>query len=218
MAYVVLGVFTPMLATPVGVSFVGPAHRLPRRKTTASERLPYNDGQPDARQGVGQHGLCHSSVSPRCSALPVRCFGGIWADQSWGRFWGWDPKENGALLIVIWNAIILHARWGGLVRERGLMNLALFGNIVTAFLLVRREHARDRPAQLRVMDAAFKWLMLFNVSQGCLILLALLPLRLWKSFRNAVCRRGCNLANGIPRRKVGQPTHTFCYIYNKNCV
>ena len=31
--------------------------------------------------------------------------GGIWADQSWGRFWGWDPKENGALLIVIWNAM-----------------------------------------------------------------------------------------------------------------
>ena len=28
--------------------------------------------------------------------------GGIWADQSWGRFWGWDPKENGALLIVMW--------------------------------------------------------------------------------------------------------------------
>ena len=45
--------------------------------------------------------------------------GGIWADQSWGRFWGWDPKENGALIIVLWNALILHARWGGLVRERG---------------------------------------------------------------------------------------------------
>ena len=42
--------------------------------------------------------------------------GGIWADQSWGRFWGWDPKENGALIIVLWNALILHARWGGLVR------------------------------------------------------------------------------------------------------
>src|SRR5690606_36261745 len=38
--------------------------------------------------------------------------GGIWADQSWGRFWGWDPKENGALIIVMWSAIILHARWG----------------------------------------------------------------------------------------------------------
>jgi ABC-type transport system involved in cytochrome c biogenesis permease subunit len=46
--------------------------------------------------------------------------GGIWADQSWGRFWGSDPKENGALLIVMWNAIILYSRWGGLIRERGL--------------------------------------------------------------------------------------------------
>jgi ABC-type transport system involved in cytochrome c biogenesis permease subunit len=58
--------------------------------------------------------------------------GGIWADQSWGRFWGWDPKENGALLIVLWNAIILHTRMGGYVRERGLMAMAIFGNIVTS--------------------------------------------------------------------------------------
>ena len=43
--------------------------------------------------------------------------GGIWADQSWGRFWGWDPKENGAVLIVLWCAICLHARWGGLVKR-----------------------------------------------------------------------------------------------------
>ncbi len=34
--------------------------------------------------------------------------GGIWADQSWGRFWGWDPKENGALLIVLWLIWALH--------------------------------------------------------------------------------------------------------------
>jgi len=59
--------------------------------------------------------------------------GGLWADQSWGRFWGWDVKENGALMIVIWNAILLHARWGAIVRERGLMCLAIFGNVVTAW-------------------------------------------------------------------------------------
>ncbi len=59
--------------------------------------------------------------------------GGIWADQSWGRFWGWDPKENGAILIVLWCAICLHARWGGLVRREGLMQLLIFGNIVTAW-------------------------------------------------------------------------------------
>ncbi|MEC9291065.1 MAG: cytochrome c biogenesis protein CcsA [Pseudomonadota bacterium] len=34
--------------------------------------------------------------------------GGVWADQSWGRFWGWDPKENGALLLVLWLAWCLH--------------------------------------------------------------------------------------------------------------
>jgi ABC-type transport system involved in cytochrome c biogenesis permease subunit len=59
--------------------------------------------------------------------------GGIWADQSWGRFWGWDPKENGAILIVIWNAIILHARWGGLIKERGMAVLAIVGNMVTTW-------------------------------------------------------------------------------------
>lgn len=38
--------------------------------------------------------------------------GGIWADQSWGRFWGWDPKENGALLIVLWLAWVFHGQIG----------------------------------------------------------------------------------------------------------
>lgn len=43
--------------------------------------------------------------------------GGIWADQSWGRFWGWDPKENGALLIVLWLTLILHAKSSNLISE-----------------------------------------------------------------------------------------------------
>lgn len=59
--------------------------------------------------------------------------GGLWADDSWGRFWGWDPKENGALIIVIWNALVLHARWGAMIKERGLAVLAIFGNVVTAW-------------------------------------------------------------------------------------
>ena len=39
--------------------------------------------------------------------------GGIWADQSWGRFWGWDPKENGALLICLWLLWITHGKIAG---------------------------------------------------------------------------------------------------------
>jgi ABC-type transport system involved in cytochrome c biogenesis permease subunit len=59
--------------------------------------------------------------------------GGLWADDSWGRFWGWDPKENGAMLIVLWNAVILHARWDKMVNDYGTAVLAMIGNIVTAW-------------------------------------------------------------------------------------
>ena len=59
--------------------------------------------------------------------------GGLWADDSWGRFWGWDPKENGALIIVLWNALVLHARWDKIIKDRGLALLAIAGNITTAW-------------------------------------------------------------------------------------
>jgi ABC-type transport system involved in cytochrome c biogenesis permease subunit len=110
--------------------------------------------------------------------------GGIWADQSWGRFWGWDPKENGALLIVLWNATILHARWGGLVRERGLMNLAVFGNIVTSFSWFGVNMLGIGLHSYGFTDAAFKWLILFIGSQVAIILLGLLPQKLWRSFHS----------------------------------
>ncbi|MDP7638828.1 MAG: cytochrome c biogenesis protein CcsA, partial [Candidatus Hydrogenedentes bacterium] len=59
--------------------------------------------------------------------------GGIWANYSWGRFWGWDPKENGALLIVLWNLAILHARMGGYIRDLGMNMAAVAGGVVVAF-------------------------------------------------------------------------------------
>lgn len=59
--------------------------------------------------------------------------GGIWANDSWGRFWGWDPKENGALLIVLWMLSILHARLGGYLKEWGLHLSAVFTGAVVAF-------------------------------------------------------------------------------------
>jgi len=59
--------------------------------------------------------------------------GGIWANYSWGRFWGWDPKENGALMIVLWNLVILHSRMGGYIRDLGLSMMAVFGGMIVAF-------------------------------------------------------------------------------------
>ena len=109
--------------------------------------------------------------------------GGIWADQSWGRFWGWDPKENGALLIVLWNAAILHARWGGMIKERGLMAMAVFGNIVTSFSWFGVNMLGIGLHSYGWMDKAFPWLMAFDASQVVLIVLALLPPRYWASFK-----------------------------------
>jgi ABC-type transport system involved in cytochrome c biogenesis permease subunit len=110
--------------------------------------------------------------------------GGIWADQSWGRFWGWDPKENGALIIVLWNALILHLRWGGMIRERGLIVSAVVGNIVTSWSWFGVNLLGIGLHSYGFMDAAFTWLMLFVGSQLAIIALGLIPLRAWRSFRD----------------------------------
>jgi ABC-type transport system involved in cytochrome c biogenesis permease subunit len=109
--------------------------------------------------------------------------GGIWADQSWGRFWGWDPKENGALIIVVWNAIILHARWGGMVRARGLMALAVFGNIVTSWSWFGTNMLGIGLHSYGFTNAAFWALSIFVASQLALIAVANIPLARWRSFQ-----------------------------------
>ncbi len=59
--------------------------------------------------------------------------GGIWANDSWGRFWGWDPKENGALMICLWQAMMLHCRMAGFVRHLGFAALTIVLGMITAF-------------------------------------------------------------------------------------
>jgi len=107
--------------------------------------------------------------------------GGIWADYSWGRFWGWDPKENGAMLIVLWNALILHARWGGLVKQRGLANLAVFGNVVTAWSWFGTNQLGVGLHSYGFTSAAALALVIFNGAMLGVIALGLIPERLWAS-------------------------------------
>lgn len=107
--------------------------------------------------------------------------GGIWADQSWGRFWGWDPKENSALVIVLWYALILHARWGGMVQQRGLMNLAVFGNVITAGSWFGVNMLGVGLHSYGFTDSAAFWLILFAASQLAVMAIAALPLERWRS-------------------------------------
>ncbi len=103
--------------------------------------------------------------------------GGIWADQSWGRFWGWDPKENGALLIVLWCAVVLHARLGGLVSPVGFLQLLVVGNIVTAWSWFGTNMLGVGLHSYGFTDAAFAGLTAFVVSQIAVIALGWLSPR-----------------------------------------
>ena len=157
--YLLLGVFTPKLNERVSGS--------------GSELVTVGKAITKIVYGI----ICFATIFSFVGTV----LGGIWADQSWGRFWGWDPKENGALLIVLWCAVILHARWGGLVREKGLMVLAVFGNVITAFSWFGVNMLGVGLHSYGFMEAAFKWLMAFNASQLLIMLLAAVPQQYWRS-------------------------------------
>jgi ABC-type transport system involved in cytochrome c biogenesis permease subunit len=186
--YIFLGLFTPVLAQKLGargavaISAAAGLAGGPHLGIAAAKNLSSDAGRTEVGKALAKmvYGIvCFATLFSFVGTV----LGGIWADQSWGRFWGWDPKENGALIIVLWNVTILHARWGGLVRERGLINMAVIGNIVTSFSWFGVNMLGIGLHSYGFMDAAFKWLMLFVASQVFIIGLGLLPANLWRSFR-----------------------------------
>ncbi|WP_182866324.1 cytochrome c biogenesis protein [Stieleria mannarensis] len=103
--------------------------------------------------------------------------GGLWADDSWGRFWGWDPKENGALLIVIWNALMLHARWDGMVKARGFAILSIGGNIVTAWSWFGTNELGIGLHSYGFTEGVLMWLMIFMATQFAFLIAGLVAWR-----------------------------------------
>lgn len=53
--------------------------------------------------------------------------GGVWAADSWGRFWGWDPKETWALISIVVYFAVLHARYIRWIEDFGLAASAVLG-------------------------------------------------------------------------------------------
>ena len=122
-----------------------------------------------------------------CFAIILSFFGtvlgGLWADDSWGRFWGWDPKENGALIIVLWNALVLHARWGGMVKDRGMAMLSIGGNIVTSWSWFGVNELGVGLHSYGFTEGVLKALGLFMLSQLAVIAIAMIPQNRWWSFK-----------------------------------
>ena len=62
--------------------------------------------------------------------------GGMWANESWGRYWGWDPKETWALISIMIYAFVIHMRLIPGLRNRLLFNIAsvvAFGSILMTY-------------------------------------------------------------------------------------
>lgn len=53
--------------------------------------------------------------------------GGVWAADSWGRFWGWDPKETWALISIVIYVALIHARFVGWLKDFGLAFVSILG-------------------------------------------------------------------------------------------
>src|SRR5207247_7580680 len=76
-------------------------------------------------------------------AFPVWTFGimagAIWADQAWGRYWGWDPVETWAFITWVLYAAFLHARatagWRG--RRAHYVQLLGFASLIFNILVVQ---------------------------------------------------------------------------------
>lgn len=122
-----------------------------------------------------------------CFALLFSFFGtvlgGLWADDSWGRFWGWDPKENGALIIVLWNAIVLHARWGGMVKDRGLALLAVAGNVAVSWSWFGTNQLGVGLHSYGFTSGVVLALALFVLSQLVVVAAGCLPKSWWSSYK-----------------------------------
>jgi cytochrome c-type biogenesis protein CcsB len=97
-----------------------------RERVPAAERAPsFMDRMP------GAAALDRAAYRMHQFAFPIWTFaviaGAIWAENAWGRYWGWDPKETWAFITWMVYAIYLHARATAGWRGRRAAYVALFG-------------------------------------------------------------------------------------------
>ena len=100
--------------------------RLGRRD--ASEPRPSNEALERAMQRVVALGFPWLTLSI--------LMGAIWAQNAWGRYWGWDPKETWALITWLWYLLILHLRPLRRWRGRRMAGLVLVGLGVVMFTFI----------------------------------------------------------------------------------
>ena len=102
--------------------------------------------------------------------------GGIWANESWGRYWGWDAKETWALVIVLTYAIILHFRLIPGMKSKFVFNVAsivAFSSVLMTFIGVNYYLSKGLHSYARGDTPVFPmWAWITIASIFALILIA----------------------------------------------
>jgi len=123
-------------------------------------------------------------------------YGGVWANDSWGRFWGWDPKENGALLICLSQVALLHARMSGWVRDLGFCVWAALTGMVVAFSWFHVNLLEIGLHTYGFAGSTKSALFLYYGIQGGLVVLGAAGVLMRRSMAPAVAARGAASASG----------------------
>ena len=122
MAYYIFGRYREPLAS--SYAYLAQGHR-PAHGYQAPAAA-FRRGAPD--QCVGLSGFIYKAIQVAVVLLAAgTILGGLWADVSWGRFWGWDSKEVWALISLLIYLGILHFRFIGFFRDFALAAGAVFG-------------------------------------------------------------------------------------------
>ena len=99
--------------------------------------------------------------------------GGVWAADSWGRFWGWDPKETWALISIVVYVAFLHARFVGWFKDFGLAMSSIIGfvSIVWTFYGVNYVMASGLHSY-GFGSGGEKWVGLWALAEGVFLVIA----------------------------------------------
>jgi cytochrome c-type biogenesis protein CcsB len=118
--WLVIHVTAAMIAS--GIFTIGFAQSICFLVQDRRERVPVEQRQPSFMDRLpAAAALDRSAYKMHAFGYPIWTFaviaGAIWAENAWGRYWGWDPKETSALVTWLIYAVYLHARslrgWAG---------------------------------------------------------------------------------------------------------
>jgi hypothetical protein len=112
---VTLGYLSAFLIGGVGICFV--------------LRRCFSDFSPARLESLSRISFIFASIAAGLTAVGM-VLGMIWSRAEWGRFWGWDVKEVGALCVILWLVFFMAAQRSRRVSGRGVLLLAILGNVV----------------------------------------------------------------------------------------